>query len=103
MATTTEQPRRCNLPSNRGRTRTTRPVVVDPARLAMAVEAGVFDGEEAAAFLKFPSLNAFHMSLRRFDVKGLRLGNRHVYSRETLDALRRMIFGMPPVAKEKQA
>lgn len=54
----------------------------------------VFTAEEAAAFLKFPSLRCFNFERRRQGVKGHRAGNSVLYPRETLDAMRKRMFGI---------
>jgi hypothetical protein len=69
-------------------------VDVDPAKLALAITSGVFDPEDAAAFLKCPTVEAFNRVRRRYKMKGLRVGQEWRYSREMLETLRKTMFGM---------
>jgi hypothetical protein len=53
----------------------------------------VFTAAEAAAYLRLPNVRAFNRRRREHGVRGVRSGGSWLYSRATLDALKRLMFG----------
>lgn len=53
----------------------------------------VFTADEAAAYLRLPSVRAFNRRRREHGFKGVRAGGTWLYSRASLDALKLMVFG----------
>lgn len=76
-------------------------MTVDPAKLELAIQSKVFDPICAAAYLNFPSVKAFNVRRREHGVKGVRFGREWRYPIETLEALRKMVFGLDGPARKK--